>query len=172
MQGLIHVYCGDGKGKTTAAAGLSVRASGAGRPVLFVQFFKNGNSSEIRMLKDLPNVRVAICETSYGFIWTLSEEEKARAAADYTALFRGAAKEAAPDGLLVLDEIISAMNFGMVPEEEVLDFLREKPEELEVVLTGRDPSEKILEAADYVTEMKKIKHPFDRGVQARKGIEF
>ena len=64
------------------------------------------------------------------------------------------------------------MNFGMVPEEAVLNFLKEKPEELEVVLTGRDPSEALCEAADYITEMRKVKHPFDRGIQARRGIEF
>ena len=174
MKGLIHVYCGDGKGKTTAAAGLAARAAGAGKPVLFVQFFKDGNSAEIRLFRDALSecITPMICETSYGFIWTLSEGEKACAAADYTALFREAVRRSDPNGLLVLDEIISAMNFGMVPEDEVLDFLRGKAEGLEVVLTGRDPSEKLLDAADYVTEMRKIKHPFDRGVQAREGIEF
>lgn len=173
MPGLIHIYCGDGKGKTTAAVGLSVRAAGAGKRVLFAQFFKNGSSSEIRVLEQLPKVETDICRTHYGFYKRMNAEERGRAQRDYTALLEDAL-EKARDGvdLLVLDEVVSACNHQMVPEERLAAFLKQKPEELEVVLTGRGPSGALLELADYVTEMRKEKHPYDRGIQARRGIEF
>lgn len=173
MTGLIHLYCGDGKGKTTAAAGLALRAAGAGRRVLFVQFFKNGDSSELGPLRALDNVAVAVSDRRHGFFRHMDAAERETAAADYSALFSDAlriAREGAD--LLVLDEAVSACNHGMISETELLRFLREKPEGLEVVLTGRAPSPALLSAADYVTEMKKIKHPYDRGIPARKGIEF
>ena len=173
MTGLVHIYCGDGKGKTTAAVGLAVRAAGAGQKVLFTQFFKNGDSSEIAVLRALENVEVFICETRHGFWAKMDENERARSGQDYSALLDralGAARRGAK--LLILDEALSASNYGVIEEEKLLDFLRDKPAELEVVLTGRDPSAALLGRADYVTEMKKLRHPYDRGVGARRGIEF
>lgn len=174
MSGLIHIYCGENKGKTTASVGLSVRAAGAGRKVLFTQFLKRGDSAELSALRLIPGIRILVCEKPYGFIWTMDDEEKARARADFTGLFGEAVRLAAEDqyDLLVLDEILGAISCGMVPEDAVIRFLQNKPDGLEVVLTGRDPSPALVELADYVTEMKKIKHPFDRGIPARKGIEF
>ena len=172
MPGLIHIYCGDGKGKTTAAAGLAVRAAGAGKQVVFTQFFKDGSSSEIRSLKSLPNIRTMHCVTVRGFFSRMNDRQKAKASEDYTRLFRNAAAASGEADLLVLDEIISACNHGTVTESLVVGFLRKKPEKLEVVLTGRNPSNTLLELADYITEMRKIKHPFDSGIAARKGIEF
>ena len=173
MAGLIHLYCGDGKGKTTAAAGLALRAAGAGRRVLFVQFFKNGDSSELVPLRALANVAVSVSDRRHGFFKHMDTAEQEAAASDYSALLTDALR-AAREGveLLVLDEAVSACNHGMISETQLLRFLREKPEGLEVVLTGRNPSPALLSAADYVTEMKKIKHPYDRGIPARKGIEF
>ena len=172
MKGLIHIYCGDGKGKTTAAVGLAVRAVGAGKKVLFVQFLKNGNSAEIKPLQKL-GIDTRICATPHGFLWTMSEEEKIRAAADYTGLL-SAAFERAREGadLLILDEAVGAAGCGMIPEEELIRLLKERPEGLEVVLTGRGPSEALQAQADYITEMKKLRHPFDKGIDARRGIEF
>ena len=171
--GLIHLYCGDGKGKTTAAVGLSVRCAGAGGRVIFAQFFKDGTSSELRILETLPQVRVLFCPTQYGFFKRMSEERKAAAREDFTALLRSAlaaAREGAE--LLVLDEAVSACNHGVIPEAELLDFLRHKPEGLEIAVTGRNPSEALMGEADYITEMVKRRHPFDAGVAARKGVEF
>ena len=102
----------------------------------------------------------------------MTAEQQAQASRDYTELFHIACERAKNMDLLVLDEVISACNHGAVPEEALLEFLQNKPEHLEVVLTGRNPSEALLAQADYVTEMKKIKHPFDHGVLARKGIEY
>ena len=172
MSGLIHLYCGDGKGKTTAAVGLAVRAAGAGKKVLFTQFFKNGSSSEIGVLRSLPGVTVDVCGTYYGLYKFLSDEQKEEARKDYTALLERVLAKAADADLLVLDEAVSACRHETIPEEMLLRFLKEKPEGLEVVLTGRKPSEALKDAADYVTCMTKEKHPFDRGIAARKGIEF
>lgn len=172
MPGLIHIYCGDGKGKTTAAIGLAVRAAGAGKKVVFTQFFKDGSSSEIKVLQGVENIQILHCNTVRGFWKRMTDAQKARASADYTQQLSDVARLAMDADLLVLDEIISACNHGTVTEVAVADFLRSKPERLEVVLTGRNPSERLLRLADYVTQMQKIKHPYDRGVAARKGIEF
>lgn len=172
MTGLIHIYCGDGKGKTTASVGLAVRAAGAGKRVVFTQFFKSGNSSEIKSLQCLENIHIMHCTTVRGFFSRMSDAEKAKASEDYTQLFRDAVSVAKDADLLILDEIISACNHGTVAESLVTAFLQNKPEKLEVILTGRNPSGALLAHADYVTEMRKIKHPFDCGIKARKGIEF
>lgn len=172
MPGLIHIYCGDGKGKTTAAVGLAVRAAGAGKKVVFTQFFKDGSSSEIKVLQGVENIQIRHCNTVRGFWKRMTDAQKARASADYTQLFSDVARLAMDADLLVLDEIVSACNHGTIAEVAVTDFLRSKPEKLEVVLTGRNPSEHLLHLADYVTQMQKIKHPYDRGIAARKGIEF
>lgn len=172
MAGLIHIYCGDGKGKTTAAVGLTLRSAGAGNRVVFTQFFKDGSSSEISLLRQISGIIVLHADTVGGFWKRMTAEQQAQASRDYTELFHIACERAKNMDLLVLDEVISACNHGTVPEEALLEFLQNKPENLEVVLTGRNPSEALLAQADYVTEMKKIKHPFDRGVLARKGIEY
>ena len=172
MRGLIHIYCGDGKGKTTAAIGLSVRANGAGRKVLFVQFFKDGTSAEIEALRSL-GVEVRVVSEHFGFVWTMDKEEFARAKRAYAQLLLDAEKLSSDGfGLLVLDEIISAVNCGIVPEQELKDFIACRPDGLEIVLTGRDPSPSLCGLADYITEMKKIRHPYDDGIMGRKGIEF
>ena len=172
MQGLIHIYCGDGKGKTTAAVGLAVRAAGAGKQVIFTQFFKDGSSCEIQCLKQLDHITTMHCTKPHGLFFRMNDTQKAQASMDYSQLLQDALQAAETADLLILDEIISACNHKTVNEQIVVDFLRQKPETLEVVLTGRNPSEPLLELAHYVTEMCKIKHPFDCGIPARKGIEF
>ena len=172
MQGLIHIYCGDGKGKTTAAVGLAVRAAGAGKQVIFTQFFKDGSSSEIQCLNRLEHITTIHCKTPHGLFFRMNDAQKMQAATDYSQLLQHALDAAKSADLLILDEIISACNHKTVQEQIIVDFLRQKPENLEVVLTGRNPSEQLLQLADYVTEMRKIKHPFEQGIAARKGIEF
>lgn len=172
MKGLIHIYCGDGKGKTTAAMGLALRSAGAGRRVLVLQFFKDGNSSEVKALKNFATVDVVEQTRRFGFSWTLSEEELREAKAYYSSLLEDAMAKSKEYGLLVLDEAMSACTTGMIQEERLLELLREKPDALEVVMTGRNPSQALMDQADYVTEMRKIKHPFDQGVPARLGVEF
>ena len=173
-QGMIQIYCGDGKGKTTAATGLAVRAAGSGMKVLFARFLKNENSAELCVLDQIPGIEVIHLPKSYGFYNTQSEEEKAETKQMYGELWRYAldrAKNGACD-MLVMDEFMAADHYGLVPHEEAIQFLKEKPEGLEVVLTGRNPTEDLIEAADYVSEIRKVKHPFDCGICARRGIEY
>ncbi len=173
MSGFVHIYCGDGKGKTSAAVGLAVRAAGAGRRVLFAQFFKDGSSSEISVLKSIGNVTVLVCDTVRGFYKDMNETERTQCGRDAAAFLDVCLERAKTEAdILILDEAISACNHAVISEEALLRFLKSRPLELEVVLTGREPSPALLEAADYVTEMKKRRHPYDRGVPARQGIEF
>ena len=170
----IHIYCGDGKGKTTAAVGLAVRAAGNGKKVVLTQFLKDGSSSELNILRELSQIRVLSCTKKFGFFWNMSEEQKEEARKAYTDLFEEAVREAIDSHafLLVMDEFVAAYNHGMIEREKALNFLKDKPEDLEVVLTGRDPAPELVELADYVSELQKRKHPFDQGIPARKGIEL
>ncbi len=297
MNGLVHIYCGDGKGKTTAALGLALRAAGNGVPVVIARFLKNDGSGEVGILENVPGVYLFHCERQFGFTWTMSEEQKAEAGEYFTGLFErawemgcktaredveGAGKadgcmagenwgsDSVSDGssrrdtgvcdtgasisespvsgapvsgspvsgspvsgppasgspvsgsptsgspvsgspvsgspvsgspvsgspvsgspvsvppasvpltsppceiraLLVLDEIMAAVNSGFVANERLLAALDHRPDGLEVVLTGRGPSEELLSRADYVTEMRAVMHPYEKGVGARKGVEY
>lgn len=172
MSGLIHIYCGDGKGKTTAAMGLALRAAGSGKQVLMLQFLKDGTSSEFASLRHVPGIEAVPHARTFGFSWTLSDEEKVQAREYYSGLLEDAFRRSGDFGLLVLDEILGACSAGMADEGRLLALLAGKPDGLEVVLTGRGPSRALLDMADYVTEMKKIKHPYERGISARKGIEY
>ena len=171
MAGLIHIYCGDGKGKTTAALGLAVRAAGSGKKVLLLQFFKDGKSSEFTALQDLQGLEVIPQTRSFGFSWTLSDSEKKEAAAYYSGLLEAAFARAEDAGLLVLDEVISSYNHKLLPQKRLLEFLQHKPAGLEVVLTGRQPAPELAALADYLSDIRKIKHPYDQGIAAREGIE-
>ncbi len=171
--GLTHIYCGDGKGKTSAAVGLAVRAAGAGLKIVFAQFLKTGTSSEIKTLEKIENISVKICYAAKKFTFEMTEDEKAQCKDAQTSALRRLFADADEEGtdLLVLDEALGAVCTGTLCEDELIGLLENKPSGLEVVLTGRNPSPELLELADYVTEMKKIKHPFDKGIPAREGIE-
>lgn len=173
-KGFTHIYCGDGKGKTTAATGLAVRAAGTGKTVLFVRFLKNDCSGELPSLARIPGIVVLNPKKSFGFYSTLSEDEKRECREVYRELWDTAVHTAVSEAydMLVLDEFMAAYSYGMIGQEKALHFMKEKPEGLEVVLTGRNPSAEILALADYVSEIQKVKHPFDRGIAAREGIEY
>lgn len=174
MKGLVHIYTGDGKGKTTAALGLALRFAGSGGKVLYTQFLKNDTSSELSILSELEQITFLPSGKSFGFTFQMTEEVRQKAAAHYTAYFKKICQEIYNKdyGLLVLDEILAADNQQFVPHEPLLSFLSQKPDSLEVVLTGRNPSDDLMEMADYISEIQKIKHPFDQGISARKGIEL
>lgn len=169
---MLHIYCGDGKGKTTCAMGLAVRAAGHGRRVVVAQFLKGANSGERAVLESLPTVNCLSVPETIKFIFMMDEAEKAQARTEMTAAFTRAVEASRDSDLLVLDELCGAITTGMVPLETVLAFLDARPDNLEVVITGRDPAPELQERADYITEMRKIKHPFDQGVNAREGIEW
>ena len=168
---MIHLYCGDGKGKTTAACGLAVRAAGSGMKVLFVQFFKSGKSSEVETLEKLGIVTMHP-GVHYGRYKTLNEEKKTEVRDSYGELFDAILAAAAEFDLIVLDEAVSAYNYAMIDGERLTEFLRLEGNRREIVLTGRNPLPELIELSDYVTEMKKVKHPFDGGTAARIGIEY
>lgn len=169
-RGLIHIYCGDGKGKTTAALGLALRAAGRGMKVVIARFLKTEDSGEVDILRGLPGVYLFPCEKSFGFTFSMGEEEKKEAGRYYQELFAQAVKREAD--LLILDEILPACQAGLVEKEEVEAFLQKHSPGLEIVLTGRKAWKEILETADYVTEMKAVKHPYACGILARRGIEY
>lgn len=172
--GRVHVYCGDGKGKTTCGMGLCMRAAGAGKKVLICQFMKDNSTSERRILAQIPGVTLVPGLQHEKFSFQMNQEEKAARRTFYNKrleeLFRKA--EAENFDLLFMDEALYAIRAGLLDEETLLRCLDERPQGLEVILTGQGPGEKLLARADYVTEMKKIKHPYDQGVKAREGIEY
>ncbi|MGI9951831.1 cob(I)yrinic acid a,c-diamide adenosyltransferase [Moorellaceae bacterium AZ2] len=170
--GLVQVYTGDGKGKTTAAFGLALRAAGHGLKVVIVQFLKTPDYGEHKAFVRLtPEIQVKAFGRR-GFIRRQGiqpeDYELARAALSFA---REVMLKREAD-ILILDEVNVAVHFGLLPEEEVLDLLQRRPPEMEIVLTGRDAPEGIMAAADLVTEMRPIKHPYSKGIEARRGIEF
>lgn len=174
MKACVHIYCGDGKGKTTAAIGLAVRAAGCKKRVLITRFLKTDHSGEVPALAAIPGIAVTPCKKSFGFFFNMTDEQKKEAAAYYQELLEKTLMRAVEESfdMVVLDEIMAVMNFGLVKEERVLEFLKGRPEGLEVVLTGREPSEALIGLSDYVSEIRKVKHPYDRGISAREGIEY
>ena len=170
MKGYVQVYTGDGKGKTTAALGLAIRAAGAGLKVYFAQFIKGMKYSEHRALerfKDCITVR------QYGsncFINGVPKDEDIRMAREGLSEVR----EMMLSGMfqvVVLDEANIATRYNLFSTDDLLDFIRAKPDDIELVITGRDADPRIIEAADLVTEMKEVKHYYRKDVLARDGIE-
>ncbi|MBQ7040098.1 MAG: cob(I)yrinic acid a,c-diamide adenosyltransferase [Clostridia bacterium] len=162
----VHIYFGDGKGKSTCAAGLAARFSGHGGKVFCYRFLKCDKSGEDLTL--CGKITVRCTEENFGFVFQMSDEEKQRFENKTRKLWEEA-KNCDTD-LLILDEILGAVEVGFISEDEVLSFIEKA--DCEVVLTGRMASERLIGKADYVTEMRKIKHIYDSGISARKGIEF
>ena len=167
-QAKIHVYCGDGKGKTTAAMG-------RGWHVVISQFLKGQGTGELKVLRALPLCHVVEAPTaSCKFVFQMNEQEKAECRAQVQQHFRDtvAAVEKTGAKLLVLDEVLDAVALEMLDDEELAQFLRSRPEDLEVVMTGRAPTPCVDPLCDYITRMTKIRHPYDQGLNARIGVEF
>lgn len=172
-RGLIHIYHGNGKGKTTSGIGLCIRAAGANLKVLIYQFLKDNDSSERKILSNIPGITLEEGKEKIKFIFKMSQEEKNKAAIFYGEEFERISKKAEEEAFDVLffDEILHLINYGLLEEERVITFLENKPEKLEVIMTGYEPSKRLLELGDYVSCIQKEKHPFDKGISARKGIE-
>ncbi len=171
--GYLHIYCGDGKGKTTAALGLAIRAAGAGKRVFMIQLMKGSETSELNSLKKIENITVERCDKAYGFTNKMTDAEKQEITACHNRLLeKGFALAAEKQvDMLIIDEFCAAYNYGLMDKPFAESFLLgELP--AEIVITGRVPAEIFVAAADYVSEIKCIKHPFDRGVPARRGIEY
>ncbi|MGL4383628.1 MAG: cob(I)yrinic acid a,c-diamide adenosyltransferase [Bacilli bacterium] len=172
MKGLNHLYCGLGKGKSTAATGLIVRMLANDRKVLLVSFLKDGTSSEIKLLKEYPNMVIKNPIMMKTFFFMMNDDEKADCIKEHQQLMDWLKFEMNSYDLVVLDEIIDALNLGIISEEQVIDLLENKEEQVELVMSGRNPSNKIIEHADYYTEFTAVKHPFEKGIKARLGIEY
>ena len=177
MKGLTHLYYGDGKGKTTAALGLALRAAGFGKSIVIVQFLKHWKTGELKALAQIPNIRIIRNEPFSGegkFLHEMNEEEKALLKIRHDESFQKALL-LQRDGLcdmLILDEVVEAYQHGVLDFKAFEELLENKPDDLELVLTGHLPDAWILEKADYLTEMIKRKHPYDSGIAARAGIEY
>lgn len=172
-KGLVHLYFGNGKGKTTAAIGLGIRACGRGKKILLAQFLKSNDSGEILALKCNDAFKILKDKPIKKFIPYMSDKEKTEAFICQNRLFKTVTEEISTESfdLVILDEIVDALNLEIISFEDLKDFLNNRPLHLEVVMTGHNPKEEIFELCDYVTEIKKIKHPYDKGVQGRIGIE-
>ncbi|UCD91934.1 MAG: cob(I)yrinic acid a,c-diamide adenosyltransferase [Methanobacteriota archaeon] len=170
--GLVHVYTGNGKGKTTAALGLALRASGHGWKVHIVQFMKGRiDYGELKACKDNPNITVE----QFGRPQFVDKDNPEPEDLEYAKDGLSRAKEVVMNEeyqIVVLDEINTAVDFNLIKLEDVLDLIEKKPEGVELVLTGRNANPEIVKIADYVTEMLEIKHPYQEGQVGRKGIEF
>lgn len=170
-KGLIHVYTGNGKGKTTAAIGLGVRAAGEGLKVLMIQFMKGRRYSELDALQQIKNFTVV----QFGRDEFVSKEKPAQVDIDLAQEGLAYAKEIICKqchDLVILDEINVALEYRLIAFDDVLQLIKEKPDSLELVLTGRYASPEIIKLADVVSEILEIKHPYQKGVLSRKGIDW
>ena len=171
-RGCIQVYTGNGKGKTTAALGLALRAVGRGLRVCVFQFIKGGGPYGEHLIADKLAPLFTIIQTGRpGWVNTTDISEDRQAAQEALERARGIITSGDYD-LVVLDEINGAVGYGLVDVEQVLELISLKPEQTELVLTGRNAHEKVIEAADLVTEMREVKHYYKAGVPARTGIEM
>ncbi len=170
--GLVQVYTGDGKGKTSAAVGSAIRARGAGLTVAFIQFVKGGpRSSELAVLEDLGVTVVRPARSSTGLLSGGPTDEDRRAGAEATAVAIETLRSGRFD-LVILDEACIALSHGLADEASLLAAIEARPGHVEVILTGRGATPALIDRADLVTEMRAVKHPFERGISARRGIEY
>lgn len=173
-KGLIHIYCGDGKGKTTAALGLALRAAGAGKRVHIVQLLKGNPTSELNSLTLIPNIIVDRPEKNFGFTFNMTEEQKSELTDIHNRLLSAAFRkmDCGETDLLIIDEFFAAYNKKLLDRSLAEKIVFEKAIACELVLTGREPEKKFIDSADYVSEIKCVKHPYENGIEARKGIEY
>ncbi|MGL4363370.1 MAG: cob(I)yrinic acid a,c-diamide adenosyltransferase [Cellulosilyticaceae bacterium] len=174
-QGLVQIYCGEGKGKTTAAIGQGIRAIGNNMKVIMIQFLKDSTSSECKVLKTLePKFKVFHFEKKRGFTWELNEEEKKELQEEINMALKFAKKvmDTGECDILILDELLGAVQTGFVEEKTLEELLINKPETMELIITGRVFPEHLKKYADYISVINADKHPMNEGIMARPGIEY
>lgn len=172
-QGLCHIYTGNGKGKTTASVGLLVRATGAGMKTLFCQFLKGRDTGELEPLRKL-GVEVLRAGEIKKFFAKMTDDEKKECVKSHEMCYNKVKQkiQSGDYGLIVLDEVMAAVRLGLVPLSDLAEVIRNRPKDLEIVLTGRDVPEELAVLADYLSEIQEVRHPFAQGISARKGIEY
>jgi len=174
-KGLVHIYTGDGKGKTSSAFGLALRAWGRGFGICIAQFLKSQQTGEIIAFERMKErVHIIRCDKINKFTWQMTQQEKQCLCEEHDEMFIRIKQLLLTEKIdvLILDEVIGAINSGTFDLQKLVDFIQNKPEQLEVVLTGRNAPKKLVSMADYVSEIVCIKHPFDKGICARTGIEM
>lgn len=169
---MLHMYQGDGKGKTTAAFGLVLRELGYHRKVLIIQFLKNGTSGEMKALKEHPNVKQYANEECDTFYFQMKEQEKVQYAQTQCALWNHFVEEYGAYDCIVLDELLDVIHLQIVKDQDVIDVLKTISKDIEIVITGRNPSIELQSICDYHSEMVAHQHPYQKGIAARKGVEF
>ncbi|WP_243190568.1 cob(I)yrinic acid a,c-diamide adenosyltransferase [Clostridium gallinarum] len=174
-KGLVQIYTGEGKGKTTAAIGQGIRAYGNGLKVYMLQFLKGGKTGELKTIDELgDNFKIFRFEKPKDFTWNLTDEEKEELRLEIREGYNfilDVIKENKCD-VLIIDEVMAVLSNKFLSVEEVTYIIDNKPETMELILTGRNVPKEILEKSNLVTEMKCIKHYFSEGVPAREGIEY
>jgi len=171
IKGLIQVYTGDGKGKTTAALGLALRAAGRNMKVLIVQFMKKWDYGELHSAKLIPNITLETFGTKE-FIYKGKAKKIDYEEAEKAFSFGIEGMQSCNYDIVIFDELNMALYYELLDLKEVIQKIKGKPDNVEVVITGRRAPEEIIEIADLVTEMKEIKHPYQKGIEARRGIEY
>jgi cob(I)alamin adenosyltransferase len=167
--GCVHVYTGDGKGKTTASLGLALRAASSGLSVCMFQFLKARGSSVENWL-EFPNFRVVCLDHAHPMFGGSKRELSAGILKELGKIKR--VMKTKKYDVIILDELVNCVSEGFISEKEVLGLIKTRPKSVELVLTGRRAPKGLVAAADYVTKMEKIRHPFDCGLKCRKGIEY
>ena len=169
---MVHIYYGDGKGKTTAAVGIAVRASGVGKTVLFTQFLKSDISGERRILECIPTVKMPKLPEKLKFIFDTTPEEHLKFKQNAMELYRYLIKSVNKYDVIIADEIFSAAEVGFITLSDIRTLIEKFPEDKDLVLTGHSVDKSIIAYADYVSVITKVKHPHDDGMKARRGIEY
>ena len=173
-EGLIHLYCGNGNGKTTAALGLAVRFAGTGKKVFIAQFFKTMDSSELNSLKHIPEIEICRNTVDFAFYESMNQQQLDALTKENNSNLALAMEKMNANlcDMLILDEIVGCYNFNLIDRQAVDRLLNCKRSDMELVLTGMNPPGNFIAAADYITEMTCIRHPYEKGIPARRGIEF
>ena len=171
---MLHIYCGDGKGKTTASIGLALRGAGSQMRVHIFQLMKGNESAEFLALKYVPNITVQRCDKNYGFTRNMTLQDKTEITQCHNKLLQKAEKLLLTHqtDMLILDEFNTAYEYPLLERQLADHIIFNRPPNVEIILTGRNPHPKFIEIADYISEIKSIRHPFEKGIKARKGIEF
>ncbi len=171
---MLQIYMGEGKGKTTAAVGLTVRAAGQNMRVLFAQFMKGGASGELNILRQLPQVTVMRSEIDFPFFSKMTNMQKQEQTQIHNAMLDEIEKLLAKEkyDVIILDEVTYPCRFGLIDEAHLKRLITGNSGNVEFVCTGRNPQEWMLLQADYITNMRADRHPYEQGIQARRGIEF
>ena len=173
-QGLIHIYCGDGKGKTSAAFGLSLRCAGYGEKVLVLQFLKGWDTGELRAVTQIPEIHVLRGNASSKFAFQMDADEKTTVKEQHNSILQEASSLLSTGyyRMLILDEVMDAWALDLIDQTGVLQLLQSRPANVEVVMTGHQIPDALRELADYISEVHKVRHPYDSGVLARRCIEY